>query len=464
VTTRVNPHEPMSRRNAVVGLTWTIPEVRHFAALRVDGTVQVWEGSGNNDEPISGSSSSREPGRYRLSVEIPRVFSTTEAAGGNNEEGPTGARGSSSTSKAIGIHSLEASSHSRLVACNAAGTIAVINPFAEDDSNHVVSKFDTLASSGAKQQQQSSQAQGENAHTTAFTVQPTTGVAAVGAKDREIVLWDLETGQRQWKAKNLPPDPQTLLQPRVWPTAACFLSTCNAILFAVGSAYHQVRIYDVRAPQRRPVRYTLEDNDYLSHRVTALCSLNDHEVVVGDAGGYIQSLDLRLLSTGANVKRHTASPVVGRFVGPAGSVRQLVAFSSSNNNTSNRLACVGLDRTLRVYDTTTRRSLQTVYLKQRLNCLLVSEEEEDDDDEDDNDEDAAVLEDDEMMEQQDKVHDYVDTSDDDEDDEDGDDESSVVDVVETIDEVPDDDDDDESSEEGKEKEVTAPRRKQQRRR
>ena len=412
--TRVNPHEPMARRNAVVGLTWTIPEVRQWAALRVDGTVQVWEGSGDDDddEPSSGSSAVASPVAIDWVWRFPASFRRRRLREKSNEEDPTGARGSSSTSKAIGIHSLSAPSHNRLVACDAAGTIAVINPFVEDDSNHVVTKFDTLASSGAKQQQQSSQQQGENAHTTtAFAVQPTTGVAAVGAKDREIVLWDLETGQRQWKAKNLPPDPQTLLQPRVWPTAACFLSTCHTNLLAVGSAYHQVRIYDVRAPQRRPVRYTLEDNDYLPHRVTALCRLNDHEFAVGDAGGYIQSLDLRLLATGANVKRHTASPVVGRFVGPAGSVRQLVAFSSlsNSNNTSNRLACVGLDRTLRVYDTTTRRSLRTVYLKQRLNCLLVAEE---DDDDDDNDEDAAVLEDDEMMDQQDKVRDYVDTSDD----------------------------------------------------
>jgi len=421
---RINATETMSRGNAVVGLTW-MPEDHHFAALRVDGTVQVWEGtyeSGNH-------------GVYRPNVEIPGVFSSQEQA----EEDDRRRR------RAIGIHSW--SSHNRLVACDTEGTIAVVNPFTEDQDKYVVNLFATFETKNSTDNNKST------IQTTAFALN-NQGVAAVGAKDRECVLWDVTTGKQLWKTKNLPPDPQTLLQPRVWPTAATFI---DDNLLAVGSAYHQVRIYDVRmdqkVQQRRPIKYTDEKNAYLEHRVTALCALSTTELVVGDAGGYLQSLDLRQLSGGANVKRTTATPVVGRFVGPAGSVRQL-ALSKDNN----RLICVGLDRMLRIYNTTTRKQLQTVYLKQRLNCVLVTDE--------------VLAEEDDDIDQEDNVQDYVNSDEkeqsNDEQNFDGDDD----DVVEDIDGVPEEssasedssddansgDDRDESSG-SEEEEETSPRKR-----
>ena len=141
-------------------------------------------------------------------------------------------------------------------------------------------------------------------------------------------------------------------------------------LLAAGTAYKQVRIYDVRANSlvRRPVIYTPEfDSDKLNlfnHRLTSICQLNSNAIVVGDAAGYIHTLDLRKIHHNANGRCMAAS--IGRYSGPAGSVRQIVKHEDLPI-----IACVGLDRMLRTYDTLKRKPLDCVYLRQRLNCMLI---------------------------------------------------------------------------------------------
>jgi hypothetical protein len=290
---------------------------------------------------------------------------------------------------------------------------------------------------------------------TTFCSHATEGWVAVGGKDRDMLLFDLRTAaaadsqknqqqQQQhskgtttsspsplWKAKNVAPDPQTLLAPQVWPTASCFwsspttmVSSCSNLL-VVGSAYRQVRIYDLRIngtraagevslskssspppPPRRPLWYTSLDEAQriVDHRITALCPLNDHVLAVGDAGGDVVAMDIRTLSGGA-VLRDSKNPIVRRFVGPAGSVRQLQARRL-------RLASVSLDRMLRVHDTSSRSTararqpLQTVYLKQRLNCALVSGEP---DTTHSGNGDNADDQEDGDIDQEDNVQDYVDS-------------------------------------------------------
>merc|ERR1719410_2397713 len=48
--------------------------------------------------------------------------------------------------------------------------------------------------------------------------------ASIGGRDRETVVFDIETGKSIWKAKNLPVDPRTLLQHPVWSTALQFIN------------------------------------------------------------------------------------------------------------------------------------------------------------------------------------------------------------------------------------------------
>ena len=209
------------------------------------------------------------------------------------------------------------------------------------------------------------------------------GVVATGGRERELARWDLATGESSWQAKNVKHDKYNLRQP-VWVTACASLDPdAGANRFVVATAYKQVRVYDVRV-QNRPVA-TLEhvgdgqggSRDMLG--LTTLCALGPAkgggeeptEVVVGDKAGQCVPIDLRTMK------------VVGRFAGPAGSVRGL-----STHPTLPYMACVGLDRTARVYNTSTRKSVMTSYLKQRLTAVLFdpegvvtvkSKEEEDED-------------------------------------------------------------------------------------
>ena len=100
----------------------------------------------------------------------------------------------------------------------------------------------------------------------------------------------------------------------------------------------------------------------LEHRVTSLCQLDSNRIVVGDSAGYVHTLDLRKIT---NQHGRSLSASVGRFNGPAGSIRQIV-----KHETLPIIACVGLDRMMRTYDIKSRNQLDCVYLKQRLNCML----------------------------------------------------------------------------------------------
>lgn len=266
----------------------------------------------------------------------------------------------------------------------------------------------------------------------------------------------------------MPPDPQTLLQQPMWTTALQFIHTphnhsngshnnsnepnSSQNLLASGTAYKQVQIYDVRSSSsdskgtRRPILHTPQD--LLQHRVTSLLQLpNSNQLIVADAIGDCHILDLRKFHTGKQLsykkqKSCSASQEIGlgRLVGPGGSIRQLAMHP-----TLPMVACVGLDRKLWSWDIKTKRMVDCVYLRQRLNCLLICEDEGWNGSSDD----AQVSEeriDGEGVDWEaegDEVHDYVDSE-----DEDGD----VVDdgtgsSSEGTESESDDNDDDTSSEE-----------------
>lgn len=202
---------------------------------------------------------------------------------------------------------------------------------------------------------------------------------------------------------------------------------CN--LVATGSAYKQVQIYDIRvsstSTRRRPVLHTPEH--LLSHRITSLCQLhNGNTLAVGDTIGDVNLLDMRNMHSGkpsSNNKKSMNKKAkeeigLGRLVGPGGSVRQLVMHP-----TLPYLTCVGLDRKLWMWDVKRGNGgklVDCIYLRQRLNCLLVCDDESWDDKIVEGDEDGdkeeyndAALDGDEMaIGQGDLVEDYVNSDDD----------------------------------------------------
>jgi ribosome biogenesis protein NSA1 len=409
----------MSREIGIVGLTWmndtSLP--KSFAALKIDGSIEIW-GVDEDENCDSQPSSRRKIPNYQHIANVAGIFGTT-----SNNSRPKKCL-PKSPHRALEVESLD---NNLLCACNASGEVVVVKPFVEED-NCILQQFSAFSNPVA---------------TTAFA--QSNNKVAVGGRDHEMLIFDLDytttsssTSDNNnnnnnnnnnspapiWKAKNLPPNRQTLLAYPVWPTAACFL---EPNILAVGTAYHQVRIYDTRIsteagfiPRRRPIAWSpFESSSYLEYRVTAVCGMSPqqqpaHGLIVGDAAGYIHALDIRKLSGSPA----SSSADTGRFVGPAGSVRQLAVHS-----TMPRLVAVGLDRMLRIYDTQTRKQLETVYLKQRLNCVLISEEEGDEDDSNDQD-----------MDKEDDVRDYVDTESEKEED---DSEEGIDDVLEQIDEVQD---------------------------
>ena len=121
------------------------------------------------------------------------------------------------------------------------------------------------------------------------------------------------------------------------------------------TGYHHIRLYDTRA-KRQPVQ-SVEMGD---RPFTCCCLARDESALfAGDSVGRISRVDLRTMRLN------------GVYKGNTGSVRGLAVHPSLDV-----LVSVGLDRVMRVFDVNNRRQLHRVYLRQRLNCVLVSSEEE----------------------------------------------------------------------------------------
>ena len=358
-----------ARQNSVVDLAWVnSKQDTSFASLRIDGVVQIWLRSSLED---------KEYARYRSR---PFGMTTNIFAASPTPQGAQQQRESKSNNpeptiicpwtKPLGLFSCQDTSErdagSRLCACNALGDVVVLKSDAvekDDDTSAVLSRFSVVSSKDDKNKF-------GNAHITATGFDCKRKRVALGGQERETTLWDLESSKQVWKAKNLSADPQTLLPPQVWPSSIAFLehadTSVGSNIMGVGSAHCEVRIYDVRddSVQRRPISFT--PNGLIEHRVTTLCLVDPFHLVVGDSSGDLHTLDLRTLG---KKKKDTKVATMGRYVGPAGSVRGLVKHQSLS-----KLAAVGLDRMLRLYDTKTRKQLYCLYLRQRLNCVLFGEE------------------------------------------------------------------------------------------
>lgn len=370
---RVNDGETVARKHGCVDLCWVGEQPdESFASLSLGSVCSVWERTNGDNADDDGTTKSF--GKYRRRSQIVNIFEET------NNNKPAALHPSTNP---LGLFAVEAI---RLCACNAAGKVSII-----DTSNErVVQTFDSI-----KLTDQDDTQKALLTSCAASTAQEQHAVRlAVGGQERDITLWDLATGKEAWKAKNARPDPQTLLQQQVWPTSIAFIGDN---ILAVGSAHKELRLYDIRQ-QRRPIALT--PKGMWEHRVTALRPLpNDkNTLVIGDSAGYLQSMDVR------NLKQ-----ITGRYVGPAGSIRAIMAHSREA-----RLAVVGLDRMLRIYDSSSRKQLHCMYLRQRLNSVLFGQAPSHVHTGQDASTDAAVsTQDDSNWDQDDQVEDYVDSDNDD---------------------------------------------------
>lgn len=191
-------------------------------------------------------------------------------------------------------------------------------------------------------------------------------LVAVGGREHELSVWNLDNFEREWRARNVPNDKLDLRRP-VWVASAKFVDE-NVLVIA--TKYKQIRLYDTRA-QRRPVR-DVEDATQNAARRVAL--LGCDKILVGDIAGMLQTFHLKTMT------------IENRFVGPAGSIREIVKHPRLDS----QFAAVGLDRHCHVWDATRpdkRNAFASVYCKQRLTAALwlpspLTADQEDDEDDD----------------------------------------------------------------------------------
>ncbi|KAL3795517.1 hypothetical protein HJC23_009230 [Cyclotella cryptica] len=395
-----------------------------FAALRINGTVEKWSASrvavGYDSNPKN-SEANVTPARYHIVSSCQNVFgddkTKSEHEGEEDDDGDAVTGKSSNKGwycnppvRPIGMVSTTANDGSKplLAAADSAGNISIL-----DDSCKVVTRYHAYSDPSDTLQKSTANIESKDGAVLTYTkgrfsnnhIATCIGVAgdrlAVGGRERGVRVLDLETGKGIWKAKNLPPDPQTLLQQPIWTTALQFIRSphsnannadqnnnpSHTNLLATGTAYKQVQIYDVRSSSsastdsaqgitRRPILHTPEH--LLQHRVTSLLQLpNSNHLLVADSVGDAHVLDMRKFHSGkqSSYKKqkqsHSCQEIgIGRLVGPGGSIRQLALHP-----TLPLVACVGLDRKLWTWDINSRRMVDCIYLRQRLNCLLMCEDE-----------------------------------------------------------------------------------------
>ena len=180
------------------------------------------------------------------------------------------------------------------------------------------------------------------------------GVLAVGGKEHDLTLWDVNAGKTVFTARNVANSTLDLRVP-VWVTSAQFLhdgegGSSSPHLLAIATAYKQVRCYDARA-QRRPVR----SMDLGDHPFTATALAPDgRSLLVGDTIGTLHRVDLATM-------RQT-----GVYQGMGGSIRAISVWGGASQPL---VACAGLDRSVTVHHIETRQLLRRIYLKQRLTAL-----------------------------------------------------------------------------------------------
>jgi len=182
-------------------------------------------------------------------------------------------------------------------------------------------------------------------------------VIGVGGKEVELQIWDLARPDLYFfRAKNVKPDMLCLRQ-EVWVSDLTFTSKDTV---AVCSKHGQIRLYDMRTQQRKPVMELGWDEEQVAN--TAINSVEEQQVIVGTSAGKMGLWDFRV---GQGFKG-----LIRKYGGCVGAVKD-IATSQGNPY----FCAVGLDRFLRVWKIGKggKKPTHKMYLKSRLNSVLMNE-------------------------------------------------------------------------------------------
>ena len=192
---------------------------------------------------------------------------------------------------------------------------------------------------------------GARTQCTAFNLKD--NLLASGGYCNRLKIWDLNNTRKPiYQAKNVKPDwlllevPINVMQIKFVPDGS------GRVLTTTGT--HNLRLYDPKT-DRRPVMET----SFNEHPITsaAISERNPNKVFVGNTRGFAACFDLRKLTK-----------MVRSYKGFAGSIRSIVAHKSQPY-----IFSCGLDRHLCVHHEESLKPKFKVYLKSKLNCLLVSD-------------------------------------------------------------------------------------------
>ncbi|KAL1457615.1 hypothetical protein WDU94_007824 [Cyamophila willieti] len=175
-------------------------------------------------------------------------------------------------------------------------------------------------------------------------------VMATGGKENDLKLWDLNTTQNIFSAKNVKPDEFDLRRP-VWVNDIAFLPNSDKV--AVCSKQGYVRVYDPKVTtQRRPV-LKIDVPDYA---FSCLSTTNqNHYVLAGTTTGDMIAVDLR----------GKGKPCY-KYKGFAGCVKSITCPQNENI-----ILSVSLDRYFRVHDFHTKKLLRKDYMQSHLTSILI---------------------------------------------------------------------------------------------
>lgn len=175
---------------------------------------------------------------------------------------------------------------------------------------------------------------------------------ATGGNENVLKLWDLNKPEQPlFKAKNVRNDQLDLCVPDYVKDIGFLQSSGSLPKIVVGTAYHKIRLYDLKA-QKRPVL----DISYKESPITCVSVPSlEKLIIIGNMYGDMSAIDIR---NGKNL---------GSYKSFSGSVNDIQC-----HKTEPLVASCGLDKFLRIHHVDTRQLVDKIYLKSGLKSLLFS--------------------------------------------------------------------------------------------
>mmetsp|Transcript_1109 Transcript_1109/g.3443 ORF Transcript_1109/g.3443 Transcript_1109/m.3443 type:complete len:388 (+) Transcript_1109:137-1300(+) len=207
-------------------------------------------------------------------------------------------------------------------------------------------------------------------------------VVIVGGEEHEVELWDVRAQKSIFCARNVKADNLGLRQP-VHNRAGAFISEDNPRVVCAGTAFGDLRIYDTRSGQRRPIKSFTTIQQKRNGRaceVTCISVAHDSQsIVIGNSEGDVLAYDVR------------TARLRGAYRGHAGAVSSAIICKENS-----AVVTCGADRFLHVHDFESRHEIAKVYLRNQLSGLTAVPEHwiepESNDKNEDSDDDQKWLE------------------------------------------------------------------------